>query len=87
MESLPYSPYWYQANRASDRHLASTCFIISSHENVLKALVRSTWEVTMPLSLCTPVRIAWHSAWLPPLTPTCVWASAQLMGGERSAYR
>ena len=50
-------------------------------ENVLKTLVRSTWRVTMPSSLCTPARTAWSSAWLPPLT------QPQLMGASTARDR
>ena len=50
IQSLLKSAYSYQAYRASDGHLAKTCFIITSCENVLKALVMSTWRVTMPSS-------------------------------------
>ena len=58
-QSLLKSPYRYQAYRASHGHLTRTYFNISLRENVLKALVRTTWRVTMPLSLCTTACIAW----------------------------
>ena len=54
IQSLLKSPYRYHAYRAiaGDAHVARTCFIITSCENVMKALFRSTWRVTVlsPLS-------------------------------------